>query len=236
MLAMLLAVGLLASPAQRCDSLWSGIEQGKAFRQELADMLQGYPAKIAAFRAHFLDGCQSLPAKDLDCGEAHPGRALFRQCPALGQLFHAAATAPDVAGAKVAELREEGLAREALANLRALGQAARMLRLQDGPSSKFEFPDSVGPTPARACCASPEKTCASQPADWKSATWKALHFAPRGPLRFRYSFESGGQGKAAHFTARAEGDPDCNGQPKRWELTGSSEGGRFVVTEPRPAN
>jgi len=232
MLALLLTLGLGATPAGRCGAIWSGIEQGKGFRQDVvADMLHGAPEKVATLRAHFLEGCARLPDADLACGEAHAGRALFRSCPALGQVFHAAATAPDVAGGAIAKLREEGLAREALANLRALGQAARLLRLQDGPSASFEFPKSTGPTPARDCCQSAEKTCAAAAKDWLAPTWKALRFAPKGPLRFRYSFESSGKGKQARFTARAEGDPDCNGNRQVWEVTGQPEGGRFTVAD-----
>ena len=78
--------------------------------------------------------------------------------------------------------------------------------------------------------------CPAQPAAWKQPTWHALDFAPRGPLRFHYSFQASGQGRAARFTVRAEGDPDCSGKRQAWELTGAEQGPGFVISAVKEAH
>lgn len=232
MLAPLLALALTAAPSDRCQAIWSGIEQGKDFKQDVVgNMLHGDASKIAKLRDHFLEGCGALPDAEQACGTAHPGRQLFRICPALGRVFHESATQPDVSGNELAKLREEGLAREAVAKLRDLGQNARMLRLRSGPSAEFAFPADAGPSPAVDCCATPTRTCAPDPKLWANPTWKALGFSPAEPLRFHYSFQSTGKGREASFVIRAEGDPDCSGQKQVWEVNGQSTGGKFVVSD-----
>jgi hypothetical protein len=232
-LAPLLALTLAAATGSRCEAIWSGIESGKDFKQDvLGNLLHNDASKVAVLRGHFLEHCGELGESEQSCGAAHPGRMLFRACPGLGQAFHLAATAPDVASAELTEIREEGLAREAVANLRQLGRAARQLRLQNGPKADFAFPSSTEKTPRTACCETASKLCAPNDADWKHPTWKALGFAPTGPFRFHYRFVSSGTGRQAAFVIQAVGDPECSGETETWELTGQSDGKQFVVGEP----
>lgn len=231
MLAPLLALALTGSGS--CVAIWSGIEKGKGFQQDVVgDVLHGDASRVERLRAHFLEGCAQLPEAEQACGDEHPGRMLFRACPGLGRVFHEAATQPDVSSPELAKLREEGLAREAVTQLRQLGQAARLLRLRaSDKSTDFTFPADAGPTPSADCCATPSHTCAPDPKLWDVPTWKALAFAPQEPLRFHYSFHASGQGRDARFVLRAEGDPECSGQKQVWELTGQSTGGQFVVSD-----
>ena len=230
MFGSLLALSLAASPASPCAAIWSEIARGEGYRDVAANMLHGDPAREAALKVHFIHGCEALPPASRACGVAHPGRALLRACPALGQVFHHAATAPDVAGADLTQLRDQGLAREAMVNLRAIGQAARKLRLASGPTAQFTFPASAGPAPAGDCCQQPAKACASRADDWQGDTWKALGFAPTGPLRFHYRFRSSGTGRGARFTATATGRPDCRGPAQTWQVTGAARGSTFTVS------
>ena len=231
MLAPLLALALTAN-ADRCGQIWSGIEQGKAFKQDvLGDVLHGDASRVATLRGHFLEKCSALGESEQACGVAHPGRTLMRACPGIGQAFHEASTAADVASPETAKLREEGIASEAVAHLRTLGQAARQLRLKNGPKADFAFPTSADDTPSTSCCNQPNKLCMPDAKLWDNDTWKALGFAPKQPLHFRYSFTSSGQGRDATFVVRAVGTSDCNSTEETWEITGASNGKAFIVSD-----
>ncbi|MBS2029638.1 MAG: hypothetical protein JST54_17175 [Deltaproteobacteria bacterium] len=231
MLASLLALALAAS-GDRCSQIWSDIEHGKDFKQDVVgDVLHGDASRIATLRGHFLEKCSALSEAEQACGVAHPGRALMRACPGIGQAFHESSTAADVASPETARLRQEGVASEAVSNLRALGQAARQLRLKNGPKPDFEFPATEEYTPAAPCCSQPTKLCVPDAKTFSGATWKALGFAPKEPLHFRYSFTSEGKGRGAKFVVRAVGTSDCDGAEEIWEITGASNGKAFIVSD-----
>ncbi len=54
----------------------------------------------------------------------------------------------------------------------------------------------------------PEKT--GKDSIWATETWNALNFAIDDPFYYAYSYDSKGVGHNSQFTARAEGDLDCN--------------------------
>ena len=54
-----------------------------------------------------------------------------------------------------------------------------------------------------------------------AAAWQALNFAIDDPFLFSYTYDSTGTGDDSLFTARAEGDLDCNGTDSLFERIGS---------------
>lgn len=88
-------------------------------------------------------------------------------------------------------------------------------------SSSQLFPVSVGRTPAASCCTFGRK-CPGDPSLWDDPSWKAIGFQLTQPHYYRYSFTST-NGAPSTFTARAEGDLDCDGDLSRYTLYG--EGG-----------
>jgi type IV pilus assembly protein PilA len=97
----------------------------------------------------------------------------------------------------------------------------------DGTDAKHQFPDSVGLTPVKSCCAQPGKKC--RDSDWSSPTWKEIGFVILDPHYFRYRFSSRGSGSEAQFTAGAHADLDCDGIFSTWERTGTVDSQRRVV-------
>jgi prepilin-type N-terminal cleavage/methylation domain-containing protein len=89
-----------------------------------------------------------------------------------------------------------------------------------GTAIPLEFPASEGPTPADSCCTQPGERCLSTTADWESPTWIGLDFSIADPHLYQYSYESSGGGPGAIFTARANGDLDCDGTFSTFERTG----------------
>jgi type IV pilus assembly protein PilA len=68
------------------------------------------------------------------------------------------------------------------------------------------FPDSAGPTPARADIGASKRQ--PVPAEWETSTWIALQFAVTNPHYYAYQFSSEGTFRTARFTAAAFGDLD----------------------------
>lgn len=97
----------------------------------------------------------------------------------------------------------------------------------DGTDSAHQFPDSVGLTPLKSCCAQPGKKCRGS--DWSSSTWKVIGFEISDPHYFRYRFSSRGSGREAQFTAGAHADLDCDGILSTWERTGTVDSQQRVV-------
>lgn len=97
----------------------------------------------------------------------------------------------------------------------------------DGTDSGHQFPDPVGLTPVKSCCAHPGKKCRGSV--WSSPTWKAIGFEISDPHYFRYRFSSRGRGGEAKFTAGAHADLDCDGILSTWERTGIVDSQQRVV-------
>ncbi len=97
-----------------------------------------------------------------------------------------------------------------------------------GTAVSRRFPDTVARTPAASCCTFGQK-CPGGAVAWNDDSWEALLFQVKDPHYYRYSFSStlGAVGTPATFTARAEGDLDCDGDLSSHTLYG--EGGENDV-------
>ncbi len=102
---------------------------------------------------------------------------------------------------------------------------------ETGEKLPCQFPTSVGPTPAAACCAARggpdadnDGLCDPQPGAWDNPIWAALYFQIYEPHRCVYSFESNGQtGVDAQFTATANCDLDCDGVMSTFQRYGKGD-------------
>jgi hypothetical protein len=74
----------------------------------------------------------------------------------------------------------------------------------------------TGLTPRAACCASPDRYCPAAVEQWSDGPWSDMGFSWEEPTQFQYGYEQ----KGLEFTVTAVGDPDCNGQVRRYVLTG----------------
>ncbi len=88
-----------------------------------------------------------------------------------------------------------------------------------------QFPLTVIPTPADWAAQTCEGGASQkyQPgADvWNNATWQALNFAVDDPFYFRYEYVSAGTGTGSQFTARAQGDLNCDTTLSTFERIGT---------------
>jgi type IV pilus assembly protein PilA len=85
-----------------------------------------------------------------------------------------------------------------------------------------QFPDPTNMTPATGCCAGTGGKCAPLASNWSaSATWNALNFSVDDPHYYQYTYAAGGTGTASQFTARANGDLNCDGILSTFERIGS---------------
>ena len=80
-----------------------------------------------------------------------------------------------------------------------------------------QFPrPSMDNTPAiDACCSSGDK-CAPDATLWTNPTWMALKFSVSDPHHYTYAYRV----QAAAYTARANGDLDCDGTYATFEMFG----------------
>jgi type IV pilus assembly protein PilA len=82
-----------------------------------------------------------------------------------------------------------------------------------------QFPSSIAMTPSSRCCLNVGDKCTPNPNYW-DGNWALLHFAVDDPFYFQYSFDSAGTDSTATFTARANGDLDCDGIYSTFERIG----------------
>jgi prepilin-type N-terminal cleavage/methylation domain-containing protein len=87
-----------------------------------------------------------------------------------------------------------------------------------------QFPDSAPLTPAVTCCVGGNDKCSPDASLWTSSTWRELKFGINEPHFYRYSFLSNNTGTAtgSTFTARAQGDLDCDGLESTFEMYGEA--------------
>lgn len=87
-----------------------------------------------------------------------------------------------------------------------------------------QFPGTVGATvPAAAgdlCVGGNSKKYNPVVGAWSAATWQALNFAVDDPFLFRYGYDSAGVQALSTFTARANGDLNCDGTESTFERIG----------------
>jgi hypothetical protein len=91
----------------------------------------------------------------------------------------------------------------------------------DGQPLPRSFPPSVGPTPGGSPCSEPGHRFPGDPKAWEHPAWQTLGFSVSGPHYYRYTFLSEGTGESSRFTARANGDLDCNGVWSTFEIQGT---------------
>lgn len=95
-----------------------------------------------------------------------------------------------------------------------------------GFPTTLAYPPSVSRTPeqvpAGVAQRDPEGT-------WSHPTWKLLGFRKQDPHFYSFEFESACNEAGAHFTARAAGDLDGDGELSRFELFGETRPGSHPV-------
>jgi prepilin-type N-terminal cleavage/methylation domain-containing protein len=85
-----------------------------------------------------------------------------------------------------------------------------------------QFPMSQGATPATTPCGQPGDKFQPNPLTWSgNETWNALNFSVDDPHYYWYSYDSTGTGTGSQFTARANGDLNCNGTYSTFERIGT---------------
>ena len=90
-----------------------------------------------------------------------------------------------------------------------------------GTALPRQFPASVALTPAvSACTAGSSKKITPNSTYFSAATWQALNFSVDDPFYFQYSYDGAGTGVASSFTARANGDLNCDGVLSTFERVG----------------
>ena len=86
-----------------------------------------------------------------------------------------------------------------------------------------QFPDSaattINPT-IGTCCGKTGKKCAPGDATWNSAGWQALKFQMTDPFYYSYTFEASGTDLTSKFSARANGDLNCDSTTSTFEMVG----------------
>lgn len=87
-----------------------------------------------------------------------------------------------------------------------------------------QFPDTVDPTPddwrAQVCAGGDSQKYNPEPDTWSEATWQNLNFSVDDPFYFQYSYVSQGRGNDSEFTARANGDLNCDQVLSTFERVG----------------
>ncbi|MSP71780.1 MAG: prepilin-type N-terminal cleavage/methylation domain-containing protein [Myxococcales bacterium] len=96
--------------------------------------------------------------------------------------------------------------------------------LRNGSSVPRQFPVTVAQTPAgvtNMCPAQSSQKFLPNSETWNSASWQGLNFAVDDPFYYVYSYDSKGVGTTAEFTARANGDLNCDTVESTFERIGT---------------
>jgi type IV pilus assembly protein PilA len=120
---------------------------------------------------------------------------------------------------------------EANVNVKKLYEGARSYYEEEsnqrgvgGPPIAKQFPNTpaVATRPALGtCCAQPGDKCAPDVAIWADTSWQALKFSMTDPHYFMYTYTASGTDATSQFTARANGDLDCDNTYSTFEMAGS---------------
>ena len=118
---------------------------------------------------------------------------------------------------------------EATMNLRKIfdGSVSYYVReqaLRNGTSVPRQFPVTVAQTPAglvNMCPGQSSQKFLPDSETWNSASWEGLSFAVDDPFYYVYSYDSTGVGTTAEFTARANGDLNCDALESTFERIGT---------------
>ena len=93
-----------------------------------------------------------------------------------------------------------------------------------------QFPVTHAATPAALCIAG-DKVVTTD-VDWAGAgnlTWVALNFAISDPHYYKYSYDSSGTRTTSKFTARANGDLDCDTNYSTFERVATVDAAMNVI-------
>jgi type IV pilus assembly protein PilA len=120
---------------------------------------------------------------------------------------------------------------EAITNVKKLYEGARSYFEEESNkrgsittiAKQFPNTPSTGATAPTlgTCCASAGKKCSPAPGLWTDASWQALKFSMDDPHYYSYTYESAGVDGASQFSARANGDLDCDTTYSTFEMVGS---------------
>ncbi len=93
---------------------------------------------------------------------------------------------------------------------------------RDGKILPRQFPVTVTSTPnVTACTGGSSKKHAPSADLWNDASWQALTFAVEDPFYYQYQYDGTGTGVDAAFTARGNGDLNCDGVLSTFERIGT---------------
>jgi len=144
-----------------------------------------------------------------------------------------------VAGPELMKYQTRSKTTEAIQNVAKVAEGAKAYYLSEqtnrqGQLLQKTFPTTIGPTPDTYACqgASPIKHDPRQystDTTFGSASRQGLQFAVSKPFLYSYTFVSAGQGQGSTFSARAEGDLDCDGTVSLFEQTGLIDDNNQVV-------
>ena len=95
-------------------------------------------------------------------------------------------------------------------------------------AARHVFPKGkIGPAPAIACCAQPDKVCPVSPDPWATdSMWTAIDFSVDEASRFQFTYASDGK----VYQATAIGDPECTGKTVTYKLDGHLDHGSIKTT------
>jgi type IV pilus assembly protein PilA len=123
---------------------------------------------------------------------------------------------------------------EAVENVKKIYEGARSYYMEESNSrgsitpiaKQFPLGDagaSAGPSPgANSCCGAAGDKCDPNidRTIWDTDGWNALKFSMDDPHYFWYSYDADGTDVASQFTARANGNLDCDGVYSTYEMVG----------------
>lgn len=152
-----------------------------------------------------------------------------------------------VAGPNLSKYTRRAKTSEAIINLKRLfdGSNSYFIRSQDmtgrdGSIIQPQFPGvgiAFGPAPGRnACCGQAADKCvpadsagSPYPGAWNNSPWQDLGFAINRAHYYWYEYDTQGVGSSSAFTARAQGDLNCNLAFSLFERVGGVRPGTMEV-------
>jgi hypothetical protein len=75
-------------------------------------------------------------------------------------------------------------------------------------------------TPTTACCNETGGKCNALSEYWNTPSWNALKFGLEEPFYFQYQFVANNSDARPSFTARSNGDLDCDDDLSTYEMVG----------------
>jgi type IV pilus assembly protein PilA len=102
--------------------------------------------------------------------------------------------------------------------------------IRNGAILLRKFPDTTPTNPAGKACNGSDSVKIQPTANmWAGATWQALAFAVDDPFYYQYTYLSTGRATSAGFTARANGDLNCDNVLSTFERIGTVDAENNVI-------